>query len=68
MRLRGRPDLSGRTLQVTAMATADQLAAAAGLLMTKDSGVPAVWVEGVAPAGSGTLRSTLRDPKLDLFR
>jgi len=66
--LRGRPDLAGRILQVTAMATADQLAAAAGLLMTKDSGVPAVWIEGIAPIGSGALRSTLRDPRLDLFR
>ena len=66
--LRGRPDLAGRILQVTAMATADQLAAAAGLLMTKDSGVPAVWVDGIAPEGSGGVSATLRDPKLDLFR
>jgi coenzyme F420-0:L-glutamate ligase/coenzyme F420-1:gamma-L-glutamate ligase len=66
--LRGRPDLAGRILQVTAMATADQLAAAAGLLMTKDSGVPAVWVEGLLPSGDGSVRSTLRDPTQDLFR
>ena len=66
--LRGRPDLAGRTLQVTAMATADQLAAAAGLLMTKDSGIPAVWIEGFLPAGEGSVRSTLRDPAQDLFR
>jgi len=66
--LRGRPDLGGRVLQVTAMATADQLAATAGILMTKDSGVPAVWIEGIAPLGEGTLRSTLRDPAQDLFR
>ena len=37
---RGEIDMRGRTLVVTAMATADQLAAAAGLLMTKDAGVP----------------------------
>jgi len=66
--LRGRPDLTGRTLQVTATATADQLAAAAGLLMVKDSGVPAVWIEGLSPAGEGTGRDLLRDPKQDLFR
>ncbi len=66
--LRGRPDLGGRTLQVTAMATADQLAATAGMLMTKDSGVPAVWIDGIAPRGEGSLRSTLRDPEQDLFR
>jgi len=65
---RGRPDLSGRELLVTAMATADQLAAAAGLLMTKDSGVPAVWVEGVAPEGEGRLADLLRDSSTDLFR
>jgi len=66
--LRGRPDLAGRILQVTAMATADQLAAAAGLLMAKDAGVPAVWIEGLAPAGEGSVRATLRDAATDLFR
>jgi coenzyme F420-0:L-glutamate ligase/coenzyme F420-1:gamma-L-glutamate ligase len=66
--LRGLPDLAGRELQVTATHTADQLAAAAGLLMRKDAGVPAVWVEGVALAGDGRLRESLRDPSQDLFR
>lgn len=72
---RGRTDLLGRELQVTAMATADQLAAAAGLLMAKDAGVPAVWVEGEGlsrgggdPAEASGVRGLLRDPKLDLFR
>ncbi len=65
---RGRPDLAGRELLVTAMATADQLAAAAGLLMTKDSGVPAVWIEGIVPQGEGRLADMLRDPSKDLFR
>jgi hypothetical protein len=36
--------------------------------MTKDSGVPAVWIEGVAARGEGTLRAMLRDPAKDLFR
>ena len=36
----GHPDLAGRVLQVTATATVDQLAAAAGLLMRKDAGRP----------------------------
>jgi F420-0:gamma-glutamyl ligase len=54
-------------------ATADQLAAAAGLLMLKDAGVPAVWIEGVQPVPAPTpeqegVRSLLRDPSLDLFR
>lgn len=65
---RGRSDLAGRPLEVTAMAQVDQLAAAAGLLMGKDAGVPAVWVAGVAPEGDGTVRALLRDPKTDLFR
>jgi coenzyme F420-0:L-glutamate ligase/coenzyme F420-1:gamma-L-glutamate ligase len=66
--LRGHADLGGRPLAVTVTATADQLAAAAGLLMRKDRGVPAVWIEGVLPAGSGTVRQTLRDAETDLFR
>ena len=65
---RGERDWMGRTLEVTAMATVDQLAAAAGLLMTKDSGHAAVWVEGVAPRGEGTVRELLRESQLDLFR
>jgi coenzyme F420-0:L-glutamate ligase/coenzyme F420-1:gamma-L-glutamate ligase len=66
--LRGRTDWVGRPLEVTATATADQLAAAAGLLMRKDAGIPAVWITGVALTGDGTVRSTLRDPATDLFR
>jgi len=66
--LRGRPDLSGRELAVTTTATADQLAAAAGLHMRKDAGVPAVWIEGIPLEGDAPLRDTLRDPATDLFR
>jgi coenzyme F420-0:L-glutamate ligase/coenzyme F420-1:gamma-L-glutamate ligase len=65
---RGGPDLAGRILEVTAMATVDQLAAAAGLLMPKMSGVPAVWITGIAPEGDGSVRDLLRDPATDLFR
>jgi coenzyme F420-0:L-glutamate ligase/coenzyme F420-1:gamma-L-glutamate ligase len=65
---RGERDLAGRALEVTVTATADQLAAAAGLLMGKADGVPAVWIEGVPPAGDGSVRDTLRDPATDLFR
>jgi coenzyme F420-0:L-glutamate ligase/coenzyme F420-1:gamma-L-glutamate ligase len=66
--LRGGADLRGRTLQVTTVATADALAGAAGLLMRKAAGVPAVWIEGVALGGDTSARVLLRDPKLDLFR
>jgi coenzyme F420-0:L-glutamate ligase/coenzyme F420-1:gamma-L-glutamate ligase len=65
---RGGPDLAGRILEVTAAATADQLAAAAGLLMPKRSGVPAVLVRGLDPSGDGSVSDTLRDPETDLFR
>ncbi|CAG0964319.1 coenzyme F420-0:L-glutamate ligase / coenzyme F420-1:gamma-L-glutamate ligase [Myxococcaceae bacterium] len=65
---RGSRDLAGRTLQVTAMATADQLAACAGLLMVKDAGVPAVFIEGFAVQGDGDARALLRPRERDLFR
>jgi coenzyme F420-0:L-glutamate ligase/coenzyme F420-1:gamma-L-glutamate ligase len=65
---RGSRDLAGRELQVTTLARADQLAAAAGLLMGKADGVPAVWIEGVAVEGDAPLASLLRDPAGDLFR
>ena len=66
--VRGSRDRSGRELQVTAMATPDQLAAAAGLLMIKDAGVAAVWVGGLSPRGDGRLAELVRDPSTDLFR
>jgi coenzyme F420-0:L-glutamate ligase/coenzyme F420-1:gamma-L-glutamate ligase len=65
---RGRKDWAGRPLEVTAMAHVDQLAAAAGLLMAKDAGIPAVWIAGAQIGGDGGIRALLRDPKLDLFR
>jgi coenzyme F420-0:L-glutamate ligase/coenzyme F420-1:gamma-L-glutamate ligase len=65
---RGTLDLVGRPLEVTTLAVADQLAAAAGLLMGKDAGVPAVFVRGVDLTGDGSVRATLRDPSTDLFR
>jgi len=65
---RGGVDRAGRELQVTATATADQLAAAAGLLMPKDAGIPAVWIAGVPLVGDGRVRDSLRAPESDLFR
>jgi coenzyme F420-0:L-glutamate ligase/coenzyme F420-1:gamma-L-glutamate ligase len=65
---RGKLDRLGRPLEVTVMAIADQLAAGAGLLMDKGAGCPAVWITGVRPEGSGSLRDLLRDPARDLFR
>jgi len=66
--MRGTGDLVGRELLVTTTHTADQLAAAAGILMVKDAGVPAVWVTGVEVGGEGRIAETLRDPQNDLFR
>jgi len=64
----GQTDRAGRPLRVTVMALADQLAAAAGILMEKDSGKPAVWIMGITPSGDGSLANLLRDPARDLFR
>ena len=65
---RGTTDRRGHSLQVTVMALADQLAAAAGILMEKASGHPAIWIDGVQPTGQGSLGDLLRDPQHDLFR
>ena len=62
-------DRSGRELLVTQPATADQLAAAAGLLMWKAAGVPVVVIVGFPIAGDGTVKDALlRDASADLFR
>ncbi len=65
----GRTDRNGRALEHTQIAVADQLAAAAGLLMGKSEGVPAVIVRG-APyrPGDGHARDLIRPPADDLFK
>ncbi|MBO0703327.1 MAG: coenzyme F420-0:L-glutamate ligase [Candidatus Dormibacteraeota bacterium] len=66
---RGRPDDHGRILQATVVAVADELAAAAELVMGKVSRVPAVVVRGWstgAPLGTG--RDLIRPAEQDLFR
>jgi coenzyme F420-0:L-glutamate ligase/coenzyme F420-1:gamma-L-glutamate ligase len=66
---RGRTDRHGRKLASTIIAVADQLAAAAGLLMPKSAGSPVVLIRGFdwQPA-EGSARSLLRKPDQDLFR
>ena len=68
--LRGRGDLSGRTLHHTVVALADEVAAAAGLVMEKDSAVAAAIVRGVryTPGSGGAAARLVRRPELDLFR
>jgi coenzyme F420-0:L-glutamate ligase/coenzyme F420-1:gamma-L-glutamate ligase len=68
--LRGRGDLHGKELQHTVVALADEVAAAAGLVMEKDSGVPVAIVRGVryTPGGGGAAQRLVRKPEFDLFR
>lgn len=67
--LRGSSDLDGRALQHTVVAQADGLAAAAGLLMRKSSGVPAVLVRGYEfEAADGAATELIRPRESDLFR
>jgi coenzyme F420-0:L-glutamate ligase/coenzyme F420-1:gamma-L-glutamate ligase len=69
---RGREDSHGRELTATEIAIADQVAAAADLVRTKDSGVPAVVVRGLdryVTAEHGLGAAALRRPPAeDLFR
>ncbi|HET7121261.1 MAG TPA: coenzyme F420-0:L-glutamate ligase [Solirubrobacterales bacterium] len=69
---RGRTDSSGRELQATAIAIADEAAAAADLVRDKTSGVPAVVLRGLArhvTAEDGPGAAALhRPPDEDLFR
>jgi len=67
--LRGAPDRSGRPLQGTVVALADELAAASGLVMRKTAGVPAALIQGLQwiPA-EGSARRLVRPPDQDLFR
>jgi coenzyme F420-0:L-glutamate ligase/coenzyme F420-1:gamma-L-glutamate ligase len=65
----GVPDAYGYTLQATILAVADELAAAAELVMGKLDQVPVAVVRGYRyDPGPGSARELLRDPNLDLFR
>ena len=66
----GDPDLFGRPLEVTEVALADEMAAAASLVMGQAAeACPAVLLRGAhwlpADVGSGAL---LRDRSMDMFR
>jgi len=66
---RGEVDRDGRVLVATELAVADELAAAAGILMDKAAGTPVVVVSGVATTPApGTAAGLLRRPEHDLFR
>jgi len=66
--LRGSLDSTGKELHATVLAIADELAAAAGLVMGKTAGTPAVIVRGLRMQGSGTGRDLVRPAAEDLFR
>jgi len=68
--LRGQPDMNGRTLRVTEIGVADEVAAAASLVMGQaDEGKPIVLVRGFPYAlRDGTAAELIRAKNLDLFR
>ncbi len=67
--LKGTKDWVGRELEVTEIAVADELAAAADLVMGKASGIPAALIRGYeGPRGEGRGADLVRSPDEDLFR
>ncbi|HXD03421.1 MAG TPA: coenzyme F420-0:L-glutamate ligase [Novosphingobium sp.] len=67
--LRGRPDLYGRKLETSELGLADEIAAAASLVMGQAAeGTPAVLVRGLSlPADPGSAADLIRPRALDLF-
>jgi coenzyme F420-0:L-glutamate ligase / coenzyme F420-1:gamma-L-glutamate ligase len=68
--LRGEPDLFGYRLQITQVGVADELAAAASLVMGQAAeGTPAVHVRGFPyPLREGKLGELIRPKEEDMFR
>jgi coenzyme F420-0:L-glutamate ligase/coenzyme F420-1:gamma-L-glutamate ligase len=68
--LRGEPDLFGFRLRITQVGVADELAAAASLIMGQaGEGTPVVHVRGFPyPLREGGLAELLRPREQDLFR
>jgi coenzyme F420-0:L-glutamate ligase/coenzyme F420-1:gamma-L-glutamate ligase len=68
--LRGSRDLHGKPLRATILAIADELAAAAGLVMGKSAGTPAVIVRGYhfRPSKKSAATHIIRPATEDLFR
>jgi len=68
--LRGKADLHGHSLQTTEVGFADELAAAASILMGQaDEGRPVVLIRGVRwPRREGSARELQRPREQDLFR
>lgn len=68
MDLRGSRDDAGKELHATVLAIADEVAAAAGLVMGKTRRTPVVVVRGLELDGSGSGHDLIRPAAEDLFR
>ena len=66
--LKGERDGVGYELHATVIAVADELAAAAELVLGKTSGIPAAVIRGAAFAGEGSARDLVIPAERDLFR
>ena len=69
--LRGTDDALGRTMQVTEVAVADELASAAELVMGKSAGIPVAVIRGVDAEwlrDASVAAEIVRAPHEDLFR
>jgi len=66
--LRGTTDSAGYELKTTQIAVADEIAAAAELVMGKTAGIPAAVVRGVDIAGDGRGADLVMPRERDLFR
>jgi coenzyme F420-0:L-glutamate ligase/coenzyme F420-1:gamma-L-glutamate ligase len=64
----GAVDPTGYELRTTAVAVADELAAAADLVLGKLERVPAALIRGFGAGGDGSGRELVRDEAEDLFR
>lgn len=68
--LNGNPDRNARALQSTLIALADELAAAASIVMGQAAeGIPVVVIRGMEKSDlKGTARQIIRPHQMDLFR
>lgn len=65
---RGVKDMYNRTLTVTMMAVADELASTAELVMNKTDRIPVAIIRGYSyPKGDGSAKDLIRPPELDMF-
>jgi coenzyme F420-0:L-glutamate ligase/coenzyme F420-1:gamma-L-glutamate ligase len=66
--LRGQTDANGYELHATVVAVADEIAAAAELVMGKTNAVPAAVLRGLDVAGDGRARDLVMSAERDMFR